>query len=530
MTSLNISIDELLLKINNSKNKTNEYLNYSFFLRYHNHNYDYYSKHKMSLRELNEFGQNLDKEYFELFGDKTNDLLDYLKEEGMISNIEPNNIESNNIETFRTQHIENNHYEEAFSYYEKEFSKGIKSKENIDPKLRHRMNISNKLEFTLNSYRDSELQWYDKEKYLMELKEKSFYEKDTTPSQNLKKIYYHILDLIKYYDFNVYHIEKNIKNFRNRNASCICGGCDVFKYYCEKNNYRFILLFSDDCDCDPGILDIRDIIEISSNRKLIGSCDLFCHNQSIIKKNNILMLFECENFEAYLYKRYDIIITIFEIINKKFNGCKLINKINNNIHLVDHIVNYFLILNNGDIIISPYEKFNNNEYCLKIIEKDELCFEVDINSLNILTGDYKYFDINTDLNKLSKSISRFQKNICIKKIMFELLRCYRIKCKREEKNVFKIINKDKIDWRYIESKFDDKVIMNFPVYSFCITVNTKTNKILVELNLVESIIDLLNDLNADIDSKINKFNSEIEFDMNNLESSLKNILFDIMNM
>ena len=100
---------------------------------------------------------------------------------------------------------------------------------------------------------------YDKNEYPFHYYEKPKLEYKKTAGENYKNVYYHCLDKLNEFGFDIFRIDKDPSGFKNRGVSCCCGGTDVFHFYCQKNAWQFIATFADDCDCEPGLFVISKI-------------------------------------------------------------------------------------------------------------------------------------------------------------------------------------------------------------------------------------------------------------------------------
>ena len=98
------------------------------------------------------------------------------------------------------------------------------------------------------------------------------------PAINCKNFYYESLKVINSHNILIYGLEKDLSEFKNREASSICGGCTPFIFYCSKNNYRFRIQAIDDCDCDPGLLLVDGVENTNTGENYKIYCDLFCQN------------------------------------------------------------------------------------------------------------------------------------------------------------------------------------------------------------------------------------------------------------
>ena len=138
----------------------------------------------------------------------------------------------------------------------------------------------------------------------------------TTAKENAKNEYYRSVDKIMSFGIEIWNVEKELSNFKNRHASSLCGNTTVYKFYCKKNYYKFVVEFDDDCDCEPGILYVNAVIDERTGKEIDIRCDLYCHNTSLYQLRNFLTLLESESLEDFVNKRYRKLLQLFEYFKK----------------------------------------------------------------------------------------------------------------------------------------------------------------------------------------------------------------------
>ncbi len=149
---------------------------------------------------------------------------------------------------------------------------------------------------------------------------------------NIKKVYKICIEKLNELGIDIYDIKKELTNFQNRMTSSVCGGTTTYTFYCKKNKYSFAVEFIDDCDCDPGLLYIREVIHNDNATVYNMHCDLFCQNNtSKFKLQRFMIFLDSSNEEQFVanisQKFYDLIYLIensnsgdLEITNKKISS------------------------------------------------------------------------------------------------------------------------------------------------------------------------------------------------------------------
>ncbi len=136
-------------------------------------------------------------------------------------------------------------------------------------------------------------------------------------AENCKNEYLRAVQTILALNINIYEVKKDLRQFKNRGWSSLCGGTTPYIFYCNKNDYNFIIEFIDDCDCEPGILLIRGAEQISTGETITFNCDLYCQNLSKTKLHDFLTLLECKSVQEYIDKRFGHFLQIPELLRKK---------------------------------------------------------------------------------------------------------------------------------------------------------------------------------------------------------------------
>ncbi len=227
-------------------------------------------------------------------------------------------------------------------------------------------------------------------------------------SYNCKQQYYDCVEKIKSFNIDIYGVNKVLKNYKNRTVSSCCGGTDSFYFYCRKNIYRFEIVFSDDCDCYPGLLYVKSIEDFTTKVIIPVNCDLYCQNTGPHELENFLNLIDCISLEEYFHKRFGHYLRLSELFEK--NGFVVISQPNLPTATINkHDFNFNCEINNGkgSCLVIPYRKdYEGSEYCLYICPT-----LTQINEKN-KTKSYYYkkekIDVNTfnhDMREISYKIS-----------------------------------------------------------------------------------------------------------------------------
>ncbi|CAH6421653.1 Hypothetical protein KVN_LOCUS394 [uncultured virus] len=337
-----------------------------------------YDNEPLNENQLIDYGKNLDKEFIDTIGDTPEDFMEYFNK---------NNI--NHLYFDQEQMIE----QLKFEKYEK---------------------IKNRYEILYGS---------NKKKFRPDFKKND--DASKSPSKNVKDIYFKCLEKIKINKFNVYKIEKKLKHFRNRTASGCGGGTDVYFFFCQKGNFRFELNFIDDCDCDPGLLIIENIVEISSGKNIIGRCDLYCQNTQENITNDVLTLFECDNYNDYLSKRFGHFYNLPKLFTSFGYKFELYNILDYNIHLIDYNLNFYLILETDNIMICPFTMNGNKNYKLLICNPPKRYSEEKFS-----VNDFKFYNdevnfiINYDSDNDFENLLTHIKSFANYQIQYEIIKEY----------------------------------------------------------------------------------------------------------
>lgn len=77
----------------------------------------------------------------------------------------------------------------------------------------------------------------------------------------LNLIFMDCVNIITSMDIEICAIDTKIKNYHNKTASMLCGECDVFKFYCRKDNIKLEFVFYDDCDWIDGFLAVENMTD-----------------------------------------------------------------------------------------------------------------------------------------------------------------------------------------------------------------------------------------------------------------------------
>lgn len=188
-----------------------------------------------------------------------------------------------------------------------------------------------------------------------------------TAKDNVKNEYYRSLDKITSFGIEIYDVKKMIANFKNRSMSSCCGDTKVYKFYCKRKYYKFIIEFIDDCDCEPGLLYVDNIIDDRTGKKIEIKCDLYCQNTGSYELNNFLTLIESESLEDFVNKRYTKLLLLFDYFEKysiKINDVDRAQLIDYNALLDNHnYLSFRISTPRGECIILLPHYNENGETC-----------------------------------------------------------------------------------------------------------------------------------------------------------------------
>lgn len=139
----------------------------------------------------------------------------------------------------------------------------------------------------------------------------------TTAEGNVKNEYYRSMAKIISFGIEIWKVEKDLLKFKNRGTSSLCDNTCVYKFYCKRNHYKFVVEFIDDCDCEPGLLYIRKVIDSRTGDEIAIRCDLYCHNTGRYELKNFLTLIGSESLVDYVNKRYSRLLDLLKYLEER---------------------------------------------------------------------------------------------------------------------------------------------------------------------------------------------------------------------
>lgn len=145
---------------------------------------------------------------------------------------------------------------------------------------------------------------------------------DESAEKNLQMAHKLCIDKILELQIEIIDTVLYPSNFHNRSMTCLGGGCTTFIFECKKNHYNFTIEFDDDCDCEPGILMVEEVLNTKTNEVYSINCDLFCQNTCDTILQNFRCLLECDNIDQYINQRYGIFINLEKLLNNNNLKCK----------------------------------------------------------------------------------------------------------------------------------------------------------------------------------------------------------------
>lgn len=198
-----------------------------------------------------------------------------------------------------------------------------------------------------------------------EQEEEEKFEYQATAKGNVKNEYYRSIDKITSFGIEIWQVEKDLLKFKNRHVSSLCENTCVYKFYCKRNHYKFIIEFLDDPDCEPGLLYVREVIDSRTGEHISIKCDLYCHNTRIYHLKNFLTLIESESLEDFVNKRYQKLFELFNYFEKESidvdEGDK--NQFNNPKKIIEsyHYLTFRLSTSRGNCMILLPDYYETNE-------------------------------------------------------------------------------------------------------------------------------------------------------------------------
>jgi len=239
-----------------------------------------------------------------------------------------------------------------------------------------------------------------------------------TPELNYQKTYFLCVDKIISFNINIYEVKKIPTDYWNRGHSACMGGWDTFKFYCGKNNYRFVVIFTDDCDCDPGMLIVKEVTDIVNQIKIKSHCDLFCQNTKENALKNFLVLLESDNFDDFVAKRYGHFFELPKLLEASGLIVSYTGELslNNNTKLNDYEYTFVVTVetNKGTLSISPATVWDEEDH--------KLVLHPTLDEINKERKDFQWERIDHHVISFSKKPS-WNFNYKSDKDFPELLRC-----------------------------------------------------------------------------------------------------------
>lgn len=252
---------------------------------------------------------------------------------------------------------------------------------------------------------------------------------------NCKNQYYNCIEKIKSFGISIYSVSKQLDKFYNGGVSCVMGGCDCFVFKCMKNNYKFTIIFDDDADCIPGILGVRNVVNINTNEKVKFYCDLYCQNTGIDKLNQFFDIVN-NNKENY-NKTFDHYFKLPELLQKDGIVVNVVNNCGDDYDINSYTIKYYMKISwydvelvlypyrygkNYSLFVSTLQNFGKGDNAYKINKIDTKYNSVDNYKLllknlglyvSYINGNYGYFDDDKYYNNvdIQKNYDEKYKNL-----------------------------------------------------------------------------------------------------------------------
>jgi len=245
-----------------------------------------------------------------------------------------------------------------------------------------------------------------------------------TREQNYQRTFMKCVKTIQNLGIDIFSTTSLPQKYKERGWSSCIGGTDCFKFDCQKNNYRFQVRFIDDCDCYPGILEIKEVENLQTKEITKIECDLFgqnCRNE--VELVDFLKFLEYDDKKTHFVTEFERFICLPELLAehgimiKKFKHEMCDENMSLN---CAHNFNFMITIatTKGECIIIPFgfkkeyqiflhptiEYMNN----LPRPSYQPPMTEIDVNSFrnekHIRRVNYKSID---DLDELIKSIHKY---------------------------------------------------------------------------------------------------------------------------
>lgn len=264
-------------------------------------------------------------------------------------------------EIFKNGHLMNNN--ELLKYGEHLDEEYEKLKTNkIDQDLRGYNDVPIALRHAATEFAFEKRNFEYQEQELPEEKHLTY---SSTAKENVKNEYYRSIEKITSLGIEIWNIEKNLMKFKNRTSMYIVCNTTVYKFYCKKNNYKFVIKFIDDCDCEPGLLLVEKVIDTRTNNEILIRCDLYCQNTSIYELKNFTSFIESESVEDFVNRRYPRLKSLLNYLEEKSFIIKDEDKkqLSDQVKLLsnDSYLNFRISTERGDcILVLPkvYDRMN----------------------------------------------------------------------------------------------------------------------------------------------------------------------------
>lgn len=188
-------------------------------------------------------------------------------------------------------------------------------------------------------------------------------------SENCKKVYQMCIEEIRKHNIDIYGVEKDLSNFGNGGSS-ICVSEPLFTFHCRKNNFKFKILFDDDCDCFPGILSVMEVEDINNGMKINIRCDLFHQNMSVVELKNFIRLINNVSYEKYIEERFGHFIRMPDLLRHCGFVVNYLQQSVDNKHASDNYHDFKFVIEvmskEGECYVIPYYEQDSQDYILYI--------------------------------------------------------------------------------------------------------------------------------------------------------------------
>lgn len=204
---------------------------------------------------------------------------------------------------------------------------------------------------------------------------------------NCQRIYFDCVDKIRNHGFDTYAITKNIKMFSQRVTGCL-RDTTVYRFECQKNNYKFVICYLNDNDYQQNPLLISGLTYVPTNTK----CDLYCDLLEANKEYPCTDMINLLNTypDQYISTYFGHFIRIPQLLTKRIDNLQI-----------------ELPTNTDSLFTNPRVRYaNHNDMFWAIIGGVKISCTIEYKSYNCADNDN---DMSTDAPKYVIVLKYFDK-------------------------------------------------------------------------------------------------------------------------